>query len=87
MIRCGFIASIMGKLFRWTNIFIKEIFIFAFLVQKMDFEQPQFRRMGVTLTEYYLFKFASLRVLGESSFKAPKVMFNEYFNHQNVHLC
>ena len=32
----------------------------------------------MTLTEFYSFKFSSLRVLRESSFKAPKVMFNEY---------
>ena len=47
--------------------------IFANFAQKIDFERLQFQRMGMTLTEPYLLKFSSLSVLGEKSFKCPKV--------------
>ena len=38
------------------------MFSFAIFVQKLDFEQLQFRRMGVALTEFYLFKLSSLPI-------------------------
>ena len=47
--------------------------IFANFAQKIDFERLQFQRMGMTLTEPYLLKCSSLSVLGEKSFKCPKV--------------
>ena len=40
---------------------------------------------GIGFTEVYLFKFSSLPVLGESSFKAPIVTLEEYVYHWNVH--
>ena len=55
--------------------------IFAIFVQKMDFEQSQFRMMGMTLTEFCLFKFFLLPILGESYFKGPKSTLDEYFYH------
>ena len=61
------------------------MFIFAIFVQKIDFDWSQFRRMGVTLTEFYWFKFSSLPVLEESCFPARKVTLDEYFYHWNDH--
>ena len=51
---CGYKEKIVLKVqnFCWINIFIFEMFIFAIFVQKRDFEESQFRRMGVRLTEF-----------------------------------
>ena len=61
------------------NIFRIKIFIFAIFVQKGDFEHSQFQRMGVTLIEFYLFKFYSLPVLGGSCLKLQKFFWKNIF--------
>ena len=54
-----------------------EMFIFDNFVQKVNSERSQFQKTAVALTEVYSFKFSSLPVLGESCFKAPKVLLYE----------
>lgn len=63
----------------WTNIFTIEIFLFASFVPNVDFEQ--FQKVGLVLFEFYLSVLTLLRVLAECCFKAPGVLFDEYFNH------
>lgn len=53
------------------------MFTFTDFVQKIDFERPQFKRMGVAFTEFYLFKMSSLLVLEENCFKARKAPLDE----------
>ena len=55
------------------------MFIFAIMVQKMDFEQSQFQRMSVALTEFCLFLLPLLLAWGKSSFKGLKFLLDEYF--------
>ena len=55
-----------------------QTFIFVNFVQRVNFERLQFRKMALAFTEVYLFKFSSLPVLGESSFKAPIVTLEEH---------
>ena len=55
----------------WTNAVTIEMFIFAIFELKIDFEQSQFRRIGVAFTQFYLFELSSLHILGESCFEAP----------------
>lgn len=69
----------------WTNIFTIEIFLFASFVPNVDFEQ--FQKVGLVLFEFYLSELTLLRVLAECCFKAPGVLFDEYFNHWNFHFC
>ena len=58
MICFRFIASIRGKIvlrlqkLRWTNIFTIEMLIFAIFVQKNDFEQSQFQKVDVALSQF-----------------------------------
>ena len=50
--------------FHWVNIFTIKIFIFANLVQNVDFEQLQFQRVGAALSDFFfLLEFSSLWVL------------------------
>ena len=49
--------------------------------QNVDFERSQFKRMGVALTEFNLFRQRSLPVLAEGCFKSLKFTFDEYFNY------
>ena len=54
--------------FSWANIVMIEMFIFANFVQKVNFEESHF-------------VLGSLRVLGESCFKATKASLDSYFYH------
>ena len=53
--------QLLGEI--WTTIFIMEMFYSANLVQKIDFERPQFQRLGEALTEFQLFEFSFWQVL------------------------
>ena len=52
------------------------MFIFALFIQKIDFKQSQFQKVGVAPAEY-LFQLSLLEVVGESSFKSTKVLLDE----------
>ena len=67
--------------FSWANIVMIEMFIFANFVQKVNFEELHFQNVGVRLPELLLFVLGSLRVLGESCFKATKASLDSYFYH------
>ena len=67
--------------FSWANIVMIEMFIFANFVQKLNFEESHFQNVGVRLPELLLFVLGSLRVLGESCFKATKASLDSYFYH------
>ena len=54
------------------------MFIFANFVQKSNFERSQVQKIGVALTQFYLFVLSLLRVLEESCFKAPKVPLDNF---------
>ena len=54
---------------------------FANFVQKVNFEESHFQNVGVRLPELLLFVLGSLRVLGESCFKATKASLDSYFYH------
>ena len=41
--------------FHWVNIFTIKIFIFANLVQNVDFEQLQFQRVGAALSDFFFY--------------------------------
>ena len=63
------------------------MFSFAIFVQRIDFEQLQFHKVGVALAEFESFQLILLRAFGESFFKAPKVLLEEFFYHGKVHCC
>lgn len=77
-LHCRYYGKFVLKLekLRWMHIFTIEMFFFAISVQKIEFEQAQFRRLDVALTEFYLFELFSYPILGESSFESPKVLLN-----------
>ena len=54
------------------------MFTFANFVQKSNFERSQVQKIGVALTQFYLFVLSLLRVLEESCFKAPKVPLDNF---------
>ena len=60
--------SLKVQKFCWTNNFTTEIFIFANFVQKVNFDQLQFQKLGVALSKFVLFELSFLRLLGESCF-------------------
>ena len=84
---CGYKRKVVLMLqkFSCKNIFTIEMFIFANSVQKVDFEQSHFQKVGVALAEIYSFELFLLRVLEESCFKSPKIPLDECFYHRNVH--
>ena len=61
--------------------------IFGNFGQKVNFERSRFQQVGAVLSEFYFFMFPSLRVLGESCFKAAKAPLHEWFYHWNIHFC
>ena len=64
------------KKFHWINIFNTEMVKF---VQKVDFQQSQFQRVGAALVKVFLFELILLRV--SKFFKASRVPLDEYFYH------
>lgn len=50
------------------NIFTIEMFFFANFVQKVDFDELKFQKVGVPLSEFYLFVVPVLLALGEKLF-------------------
>ena len=57
------------------------MFIFAIFVQKFDFVQSHFQKLGVALPEIYLFQLLLFWVLGKCCFKGAKVLLDECFFH------
>lgn len=57
------------------------MFSFAIFVQRINFEQLQLHKVGVALAEFESFQLLLLRAFGESFFKAPKVLLEEFFYH------
>ena len=56
------------------------MFIFTNFIQTIDFERSQFQRMGVELTEFYLFEMSSLRaVIKGKSFQSSKSSIERIF--------
>ena len=55
------------------------MFIFANIVQNVNFERSQFRKVDIAFSKFHLFVFSLLWVLGKSFFKAPKAPLHEYF--------
>lgn len=52
----------------WVNIFTIEMFFFANFVQKVDFDELKFQKVGVPFSEFYLFVVPALLALGEKLF-------------------
>lgn len=52
---------------------------------KIDFERSHLQEVGTTLVDVYLLNLSPFCVLGESCFKGPKVLLEEYFYNWNVH--
>ena len=57
------------------------MFIFAIFVQKFDFVQSHFQKLGVALPEIYLFQLLLFWVLGKCCFKGAKILLDECFFH------
>lgn len=57
-----------GIKFCWMNIFTIEMFFFANFVQKVDFDELKFQKVGVPFSEFYLFVVPALLALGEKLF-------------------
>ena len=55
------------------------MFVFANIVQKVNFERSQFRKVDIAFSKFHLFVFSLLWVLGKSFFKAPKAPLHECF--------
>ena len=75
------------QMFRWTDIFTIEVFIFVNFVQKINFVLSQFQKLVVAVPEFSLFAFSSLHLLEESFFKPLKVPAYEDFYQFNVYFC
>ena len=75
------------QMFRWTDIFTIEAFVFANFVQKINFVLSQFQKLVVVVPEFSLFAISSLRLLEESLFKPLKVPVYEAFYQFNVYFC
>ena len=55
------------------------MFVLANIVQKVNFERSQFRKVDIAFSKFHLFVFSLLWVLGKSFFKAPKAPLHECF--------
>ena len=89
LFKLRFFAVIGGSYFKGPKVLLDKYFYywnihFCYFCTKSQLKRSQFQRMGVKITEFYLFEFV---VLGESSFKAQKNLLGEYFYHWNVHFC